>query len=70
MTPRSVLLTLSLATLVCLAADGPSRALISVRFKEINEKGYPVVEMTNRTGKDIDDVRGSFIMEDLGQSRL
>jgi len=29
-----------------------------------------VIEITNRTGKDIDDVRGSFVMEDLEGARL
>jgi hypothetical protein len=69
-TARSIVLTLLLATPAIHAAADPSRKLISVEFKEINEKGYPVIELTNRTGKDIDDVRGSIVMEDLDGKRL
>jgi hypothetical protein len=47
------------------AVEKPGRNLITVKFKEIDAKGYPVIAITNATGKDIDDVRGSWIIEDL-----
>jgi hypothetical protein len=74
MTARTVVWIVLLGLLVAVvgvqATETPSRKLITVKFKEINDKGYPVIEITNTTGRDIDDVRGSFIMEDLAGKYL
>ncbi|MCP3904646.1 MAG: hypothetical protein GY715_13550 [Planctomycetes bacterium] len=42
----------------------PRTDVLAVRFKEINEKGYPVVIITNLTDRDIDDIRGGFRLAD------
>jgi hypothetical protein len=42
----------------------PRTDVLAVRFKEINEKGYPVVIVTNLTGKDIDTISGGFRLND------
>ena len=43
--------------------------LITVEFIEINESGYPIVEITNTSDEDIDDITGSFIvLDELGNT--
>ena len=46
-----------------LAGFAPDQVL-SVAFKEINERGFPIVTLENLTGRDIDDIRGSFRLHD------
>lgn len=41
-----------------------AQSFLSVQFKEINDKGYPVVDVTNNTDKDIDMLRGGFQLKD------
>jgi hypothetical protein len=45
-------------------AGFPPEAVLSVTFKEINAGGYPMVMLKNLTGRDIDDIRGSFQLRD------
>ncbi len=45
------------------AEERPRRDLLQVKFKLINDKGYPIVVVTNMTGRDIDTVRGSIVVE-------
>lgn len=44
--------------------------VFDVRFKGVNDKGYPVVIMTNLLDQDIDDVQGSFRLTDATGSIL
>ncbi|MHC5025648.1 MAG: hypothetical protein ACYTGR_02675 [Planctomycetota bacterium] len=44
--------------------------VLAVVFKEINERGFPIVTLTNLTGRDIDDIRGSFRLLDADGSIL
>ncbi|MDH3283733.1 MAG: hypothetical protein OEQ13_03260 [Acidobacteriota bacterium] len=39
-------------------------AILSVTFKEINDKGYPMVVLKNLTGRDIEEIRGGFRLKD------
>ncbi len=47
------------------AEESPRRDLLEVKFKEVNEKGYPMFEVVNKTGKNIETLRGGFIVETL-----
>lgn len=51
-------------------APAPRTDVLSVRFKEINDKGYPVVIITNLTGRDIDDISGGFRLNDASGNVL
>ena len=64
---RWVLISALAAALLipCTAAGtDPKREFFKLDFKAINEKGYPVLEMTNETGKAVDDLSGGFVIED------
>ncbi len=64
--PVVLILMLAVSAFAPLAAgETPRRDLLEVKFKEINEKGYPMFEMVNKTGKNIETIRGGFIVETL-----
>ncbi len=46
------------------------RSFIEVNFKEINSENVPIIEITNLTTKDIDNIRGSFKLEDTSGNYL
>jgi hypothetical protein len=52
-----------------LAGFAPDK-VIFVTFKEINADGYPIVTLTNLTGRDIDDISGAFRLHDADGSIL
>ncbi len=63
-TTALMILILAFGLLVPLSAEAPPRRdLLEVKFKEINEKGYPMFEVMNKTGKNIETIRGGFIVE-------
>lgn len=45
-------------------------AVLSVTFKEINAKGYPMVTLKNLTGRDIETIRGGFRLSDADGNLL
>jgi hypothetical protein len=44
--------------------------VVSVSFKEINERGYPIVMLKNLTGRNIETIRGGFRLQDSTGSIL
>jgi len=59
-----LILILAAGSLAPLAAEeAPRRDLLQVKFKEINEKGYPILVLMNETGKDIETLSGGFVVE-------
>jgi len=46
------------------AETAPLENVLDVSFQGINDKGLPVLKITNLTGEDIDDIRGGFRMTD------
>ena len=40
--------------------DAHARTLLTVTFQKIDDRGYPLFEWSNETGRDIDTISGSF----------
>ncbi|HAC63429.1 MAG TPA: hypothetical protein DCF68_07785 [Cyanothece sp. UBA12306] len=47
-----------------------NRNFIEVKFQRINSENVPIVQITNLTSKNIDNIQGSFILEDTDGNYL
>ena len=61
--------SLVLLLALCLLGTAPAvhaqeTVNLSLAFKEVNQKGYPVITVTNNEDRPIDDLTGSFSLED------
>lgn len=56
--------TTSLSPKAMALAREKARSHLKLEFSKINEKGYPMFQVSNLTGKDIDNIQGAFVGQD------